>query len=77
MLYRERARTRVGEFRARDDGLCPHRASVPEEVIRWCRARSEGSLEGGILPGFRRRRAGEQGCSLPPPAPQASLSLFR
>ena len=27
--------------------------------------------------GFRPRRAGEQGCSLPPPAPLASLSLFR
>jgi len=26
---------------------------------------------------FRRPRAVEQGCSLPPPAPQASLSLFR
>src|SRR5207253_8368383 len=26
---------------------------------------------------FRRRRAGEQGRSLPPPAPPASLSLFR
>jgi hypothetical protein len=26
--------------------------------------------------GFRRHRVGEQGCSLPPPAPQASLSLF-
>jgi hypothetical protein len=25
--------------------------------------------------GFRPRRAGEQGCSLPPPAPPASLSL--
>jgi hypothetical protein len=31
----------------------------------------------GILSGCRRRRAGEQGRSLPPPAPQASLSLFR
>ena len=30
-----------------------------------------------ILSGCRRRRAGEQGRSLPPPAPQASLSLFR
>jgi hypothetical protein len=27
--------------------------------------------------GFRPRRAGEQGCSLPPPAPLASLSVFR
>jgi hypothetical protein len=27
--------------------------------------------------GFRPRRAGEQGRSLPPPAPPASLSLFR
>ena len=27
--------------------------------------------------GFRPRRAGEQGCSLPPPAPLASLSLLR
>ena len=26
--------------------------------------------------GFRRLQAGEQGSSLPPPAPQASLSLF-
>ena len=27
------------------------------------------------MSGFRRRRTGEQGCSLPPPAPPASLSV--
>ena len=36
-----------------------------------------GGRRRDILWGFRRHRAGEQGCSLPPPAPQASLSLFR
>jgi hypothetical protein len=33
----------------------------------------ESAIQAG---GFRRLRAGEQGRSLPPPAPQASLSLF-
>ena len=41
------------------------------------RAEVGGWRRRGILSGCRRRRAGEQGRSLPPPAPQASLSLFR
>ncbi len=45
-------------------------------MIGCYRAGLEELLEGNILLGFRRRRAGEQGRSLPPPAPQASLSLF-
>jgi hypothetical protein len=36
-----------------------------------------GGRRRDILWGFRRHRAREQGRSLPPPAPQASLPLFR
>jgi hypothetical protein len=42
---------------------------MPDEVEGW--------RQRDILSGCRRRCADEQGRSLPPPAPQASLSLFR
>ena len=42
---------------------------MPDEIGGWRRR--------DILSGCRRRRAGEQGRSSSPPAPPASLSLFR
>ncbi len=48
------------------------RAAV--DRVRECGPRAQGRHPGH---GFRRHRAGQQGRSLPPPAPPASLSLFR
>src|SRR3954468_17225579 len=62
------ARRAVGRIRLRGASGGPREAGRAVGLI---------PLRRPSVGGFRRHRAGEQGRSLPPPAPPASLSLFR
>ena len=50
----------------------------PDQEVKLENRSKRGRSVGGeiVLSGFRRHPAGDQGRSLPPPGPQASLSLF-